>query len=98
MKYEISQMSQDQATQKLPIISFFSGCGGFDLGFASAGFSIGLALDIDKSSVESYNHNRENPICQVADLATTNAEEIIKSYRKNSGFSAMAMRCLLCSV
>ena len=85
MQYEMCQMSQEQPTETESVISFFSGCGGFDLGFASAGFSIGLALDVDEMAVESYNHNCDKAVCHVADLAETNAEAIIKLYRKNCG-------------
>lgn len=69
----------------MAIISFFSGCGGFDLGFSSAGFSIELALDVDVMAVKSYNHNRDRKVCHVADLAKTDTEDIMQLYRKNCG-------------
>jgi len=69
----------------MPIISFFSGCGGFDLGFSSAGFSIELALDVDAMAVKSYNHNRHKEVCHVADLAKIGMEEIVQLYQKNGG-------------
>lgn len=67
------------------VISFFSGCGGFDLGFSSAGFSIGLALDVDMKAVNSYNHNRDRDVCHVTDLAVIDPADIMELYRKNSG-------------
>ncbi len=39
------------------VISLFSGCGGFDLGFKKAGFEIVWANDFDKEAVESYRRN-----------------------------------------
>jgi DNA (cytosine-5)-methyltransferase 1 len=41
----------------MKVNSFFSGAGGFDLGFIQAGFEIAGAWDFDKYAVESYNHN-----------------------------------------
>jgi DNA (cytosine-5)-methyltransferase 1 len=41
----------------LKIVSLFSGCGGLDLGFAKAGFSIIYANDNDKTVWETYEKN-----------------------------------------
>ena len=68
---------------KQPIISFFSGCGSFDLGFSSAGFSVELALDVDPMAVETYNHNCDRDVCHVADLTQLDGQGIIKMYGKN---------------
>lgn len=85
MKRKKQQKNKKQSAKGSAIISFFSGCGGFDLGFSSAGFSIGLALDIDAMAVETYNHNREEKICHIADLAESDAESIINLYAKKFG-------------
>ena len=85
MQRKTHKASKKRPKQKNTVISFFSGCGGFDLGFSSAGFSIGLALDIDAKAVESYNHNREEDVCHVADLSKTDPETIVKLYRKICG-------------
>jgi DNA (cytosine-5)-methyltransferase 1 len=69
-------------TQTRAVISFFSGCGGFDLGFSSAGFSIKLALDLDSKAVKSYNYNRALEVCEVADLSKVNSAEIIEMYNQ----------------
>lgn len=53
----------------IPIISLFSGCGSFDLGFMQAGFQVDLALDIDPAAVASYNFNHGKGIAQEADLS-----------------------------
>jgi DNA (cytosine-5)-methyltransferase 1 len=71
-----------QLQPKIPILSLFSGCGGFDLGFANAGFEIALALDIDPSAVETYNHNHKGNRAEVCDLSTTCGEDIIKRLDK----------------
>ena len=68
---------------KQPIISFFSGCGSFDLGFSSAGFSVELALDVDPMAVKTYNHNCDKDVCQVADLAQLDGQSVIKMYARN---------------
>lgn len=46
---------------KRPLLSLFCGPGGLDLGFEQAGFSVGLAYDLNSSSIASYNHNRAAP-------------------------------------
>ena len=39
------------------LISLFSGCGGFDLGFKKAGFKIVFANDNEKKLKETYEKN-----------------------------------------
>ena len=40
------------------LLSLFCGCGGLDLGFELAGFPIGLAYDLRRDSIASWNRNR----------------------------------------
>lgn len=40
------------------LLSLFCGPGGLDIGFENAGFDVGLAFDIRKTSVDTYNSNR----------------------------------------
>jgi len=76
-------MAKHKALQpKIPILSLFSGCGGFDLGFAKAGFEVALALDIDPAAVETYNHNHKGNRAEVCDLSTTSGEDVIKRLDK----------------
>jgi DNA-cytosine methyltransferase len=44
-------------TQQYNVASFFSGCGGFDLGFKEAGYNIVLANDIWPIAAASYRKN-----------------------------------------
>jgi DNA (cytosine-5)-methyltransferase 1 len=85
MHQKLQKSTEDESTQSEAVISFFSGCGGFDLGFASAGYSIGLALDVNPMAVESYNHNRDGKVCHVADLADTDPAAIVELYRRECG-------------
>jgi len=73
---------QRRAKRRCPVLSFFSGCGAFDLGFASAGFSIELALDVDELAVKTYNHNKRTEVCHVADLSELDGHSIIQMYKK----------------
>lgn len=43
--------------QKYKIVSLFSGCGGFDLGFIKSGFEVIWANDFFKDAVETYKKN-----------------------------------------
>lgn len=51
-------MDCEQSRPKPLLLSLFCGAGGLDLGFEQAGFRIALALDKNKDSISSYNHNR----------------------------------------
>ena len=44
------------------LISLFSGCGGFDLGFKKAGFKICYANDNERKLEETYNKNLKHKI------------------------------------
>lgn len=68
---------QRHARDKIPVISFFSGCGAFDLGFAAAGFTVKLALDVDVQAVKTYNHNNGSEVSHVADLAVLGGRDVI---------------------
>jgi DNA (cytosine-5)-methyltransferase 1 len=50
--------------------SLFSGCGGFDLGFAQAGFYCTAAFDVDPLAVEHHAKNLGSP-ASVCDLAVS---------------------------
>lgn len=72
--------------QKLKVASFFSGCGGSDLGiiggfdflqksYESLPFEIVYAIDNDKYAVETYNSNFNHPAV-LADIKNINKESI----------------------
>ena len=50
-------------------VSLFSGCGGLDLGFLSAGYRSLAAFDIDSTAVETYNYNLGTSKATVHDLS-----------------------------
>lgn len=41
------------------LLSLFCGAGGLDLGFEAKDYEVGLAFDLRKDSIASYNHNRK---------------------------------------
>lgn len=43
------------------LLSLFCGAGGLDLGFEAEKYEIGMAFDLRRDSIASYNHNREKP-------------------------------------
>ena len=45
--------------------SLFSGCGGFDIGFAASGFQSKGAFDIDANAVANFGANVEGPVNRV---------------------------------
>lgn len=50
-------------------VSLFSGCGGFDIGFATDGFRIVEAHDLDPVAIDTYNTNHK-PVGLVTDLSS----------------------------
>jgi DNA (cytosine-5)-methyltransferase 1 len=54
----------------LPVISLFSGCGGLDLGFATAGFTPILAIDANTAACRTYERNHSGTRVLKRDLST----------------------------
>ena len=63
------------------LLSLFSGCGGLDLGFERAGFSVGLAYDIRPHSIASWNRNRPDAsFGHVADISVIRLKDMDRDY------------------
>lgn len=60
----------------MKVASFFSGCGGLDLGFEQAGFNVIWANDIDSSVHATYCLNHPNTLLCKADIRTLHASDI----------------------
>jgi DNA (cytosine-5)-methyltransferase 1 len=58
------------------IVSLFAGCGGLDLGFERAGFSVVWANEFDKSIQETYRLNHPNTVLNNMDIRTLNGNDI----------------------
>lgn len=67
------------SSNSIPILSFFSGAGGLDLGFRRAGFNTLLALDKDPAAIESLNANLDGKPGIVADLFDIGVSHIEKA-------------------
>lgn len=58
------------------VISLFAGCGGLDLGFEKAGFSIPVANEFDKSIYDTFKANHPNTKLIEGDVRKVKKEDI----------------------
>ena len=68
-----------------PVLSLFSGAGGFDLGFKQAGFRPRLAVDLDPAAVETYRWNEPDTHVALLDIAESNPDELVKLWTSING-------------
>ncbi|MBQ6676089.1 MAG: DNA (cytosine-5-)-methyltransferase [Ruminococcus sp.] len=65
--------------KKPKVISLFSGAGGLDIGFESAGFSIAVAVEVDPSCCDTLRTNRPNLPIINKNITEVTSEEILKA-------------------
>lgn len=60
----------------MKVASFFSGCGGLDLGFKQAGFNVVWANEFDSSIHPTYEQNHPETILCKSDISKLDINEI----------------------
>ena len=76
-------MSGDHAGAPNPVVaSFFSGCGGLDLGFERAGFDVRLASDEWEPAAETYRRNAPDVRFLEADVRELDAADVRGAVRE----------------
>ena len=65
--------------KKPKVISLFSGAGGLDIGFESAGFSIAVAVEVDPSCCDTLRTNRPNLPIINKNITEVTSEEILNA-------------------
>ena len=68
-----------------PVVSLFSGAGGFDLGFRRAGFRPGLAIDLDPAAVSTYRWNQPSTYVAPMDISKSGADEFVDLWTRING-------------
>ena len=74
-----------EKTKPWPVLSLFSGAGGFDLGFRRAGFELGLAIDFDPAAVSTYRWNQPHTHVAQLDIAENNVDEFVGLWTRING-------------
>lgn len=60
------------------IVSLFSGAGGLDLGFQSAGFPLSFAVDISTAAIQTHRRNFKDTVSVAADLEKIGPAGVLK--------------------
>jgi DNA (cytosine-5)-methyltransferase 1 len=75
---------------KPKIISLYSGAGGLDYGFESAGFETGVAVEMDHQCCETLRANRDWPVIE-RDIMEVSSAEILEAAGLKKGEAALLM-------
>lgn len=75
-------MTKDKNTNSVKsdkplVISLFCGAGGLDLGFKQEGYAISLAIDSDKSAIETHRFNFKKTTAILADLTQIGPDGVL---------------------
>lgn len=67
-----------------PVLSLFSGVGGLDLGFARAGFTPRLAIDLDPAAVATYRRNHPHARVEQLSISDLTGEALLQLWQAAS--------------
>ena len=69
----------------LPLLSLFSGAGGLDYGFKTAGFRTVLAIDINQAALDTYETNHPGSTVIPLDLSRVDPQTVVDTWEEHSG-------------
>jgi len=72
------------SSETLNVVSFFSGCGGLDLGFERAGFNIVLANDFWEPAANTFKHNFPNTEFIFEDIKNLTKKKLLETLKKKN--------------
>ena len=79
-----SRAQKPSERRHLTVVSLYSGAGGLDYGFESAGFDTRVAVEMDRDCCRTLRLNREWPVLE-ADIHETSSAEILDAARMGVG-------------
>jgi len=77
-------MNEEKKGKTLTAASFFSGCGGLDLGFEKAGFNVVLASDFWKAAADTYQYNFPQTEFILDDIKNLSKEKLLAVLKKKN--------------
>lgn len=84
--YECAPFLEKVLDSKIQALSFFSGCGGLDIGAQMAGVKILTSLDFDKDAVNTLSHNTffAHTVHQCTDIRNVKGVDYSSIIKKNN--------------
>ena len=88
---EMTQSNTIYNTNTHKVISLFSGAGGLDIGFESAGFEVAVAVEVDPSCCDTLRTNKPDMAIINKSIVDVTGQEVLDAaglIRKRSGIIA----------
>lgn len=76
--------SNSQDDSALPLLSLFSGAGGLDYGFKTAGFRTVVAIDINQAALDTYETNEPGAAVIPLDLSRVDPQTVVAAWEDHS--------------
>ena len=88
---EMTQSNTIHNTNTQKVISLFSGAGGLDIGFESAGFEVAVAVEVDPSCCDTLRTNKPNMAIINKSIVDVTGQEVLETAGLKVGEAALVI-------